>query len=156
MILCPKLKKLGLVSRHFTFSKEIEEAVYQEDWNYLDKKFKQHLEGPSKIRTYLAEMAQFTSIEHLLALRKPPDEDGIWHDDGSRTMGFSISLNLNPKLIKGGRFQLRMKGKTETLRYIIPGEFGLVTCFLTGKYGLEHRVEAVSEGKRLMLVGWCS
>jgi len=91
----------------------------------------------------------------MLALRQAPDEDGIWHDDGSRDLGFSLSLCLEPEKIQKGRFCLRHI-ESQRLTMISPPPLGTLTCFLTGKNGYEHRVEQVLSGNRLMLVGWCN
>ena len=94
-------------------------------------------------------------IESMISLREAPDEEGIWHDDGSRELGFSLSLCLEPQNIKRGNFFLRNK-ESERLHIIKPSPIGTFTCFLTGKNGYEHRVEEVESGSRLMFVGWCS
>jgi len=50
---------------------------------------------------FFQSILDFQFCEHIIAIRKAPgDEEGIWHDDGSRSLGFSLSLNLNHIKIK--------------------------------------------------------
>lgn len=91
--------------------------------------------------------------EFITPLRTPPDEDGIWHDDGSREMAFSIGLNLQPKNIEGGKFLFREKGTEEYLEFP-PLAWGQLLIFATGTDGFEHRVLKVTKGQRLVIAGW--
>ena len=88
------------------------------------------------------------------------DEEGIWHDDGSRKMGFSLSLNLAPQRIEGGELLIRHRllhpvQNDEGSLAIGPLSFGELVLFKTGLEGVEHRTRAVNKGNRLVLAGWC-
>lgn len=134
----------------------LQEIVSRREWQKLDKVLSQLCSRDGELFKKLKCYHHFDSIEHIIAIRSAPkDEDGIWHDDGSRYMAFSLSLNINPLHICGGNLLLRKKGCPEVTT-IAPPKFGTLLIFLTGQYGFEHKVEQVTEGERIVAAGWCS
>ena len=106
----------------------------------------------------LRKYKAISQIETMLALRdsaNPDEEDGIWHDDGSRQIAFSLSLNLSHASIEGGELGIRRKGASNMER-IPTRPFGELIIFRTGVDGFEHKTFRVSRGKRLVFVGWGS
>ena len=104
----------------------------------------------------LAEYKEFNHIEHILSYRRgddPFEEDGIWHDDGSRVLAFSLSLNVFGA-IEGGSLGFRKRGQAEI--ELGPFEPGKLLIFNTGQDGYEHRTARVITGERLVCAGWCS
>jgi hypothetical protein len=96
-------------------------------------------------------------IEHIISLREGPqsiDEEGIWHDDGSRLLAFSLSLNKHYENIKGGQLSLRQKDQREEVMVIGPRPFGTLHLFCTGQDDWEHKTSRVHTGSRLVLAGW--
>lgn len=105
----------------------------------------------------LQELARFTHLEHMLALREgdnPEEEEGIWHDDSSRVLAFSVSLNFW-ELPTGGTLGIRPLGSSAGLE-LGPYPPGTVIVFQTGQGGFEHRTSQVLKGRRLVCAGWCS
>ncbi len=97
------------------------------------------------------------SHELMLALREGPqsqDDEGIWHDDASRDLAFSLSLNHRPESIKGGDLHLRNKDSREKVTTLDTQLWGTIIIFATGRYGWEHKISRVTLGNRLVLVGW--
>jgi Rps23 Pro-64 3,4-dihydroxylase Tpa1-like proline 4-hydroxylase len=94
----------------------------------------------------------------MLAIRDSQnewEEDGIWHDDGSRQFAISLSLNEFPETIEGGKLGFRKKGE-EKITLIPTPKFGEMIVFLSGIHGYEHRTHQVTKGRRIILVGWFS
>ena len=97
------------------------------------------------------------TVELMLAKRSGPqdkEEEGIWHDDASRDLAFSLSLNDSPDLIEGGLIGLRRKDEPEAPSFIPTQKWGDLIVFHTGKRGWDHKVTRVTHGNRLVLVGW--
>jgi hypothetical protein len=154
------LKEKGFTQISVELPEKVREWVTNQDWAPLDLFFGELTSNrpEGKIFKALQSLGNFTSIEHMLALRSAPeDEEGIWHDDGSRVLAFSLSLNLDPGSIGGGGLYLKKKGAEDKgLSPIGPLPWGEMAVFLTGVHGYEHRVGKVSQGKRLIVAGWCS
>jgi hypothetical protein len=132
--------------------------VQQENWNEVDQCFSKLTVPGGMIFTMLQEFHSFSKIETMISIRDGKnewEEDGIWHDDGSRVFAFSLSITINPQEIEGGALELRRKNETH-FELIATPEFGTAILFLTGIHGFEHRTRQVIKGKRMMLVGWCS
>ena len=149
------LHNIGVTQELLSLPEELKQLAFKENWQELEKYFASHIQNKTGFYQKISSLLKIENIEYMLALRLPPDEDGIWHDDGSRELGFSISLCLGPEEISGGEFCFKSKTEKET-RLFKPGEFGTLTCFRTGKYGFEHKVSQVLSGRRLMFVGWCN
>ena len=137
--------------------KEIEELVETRNWEKLDNVAFKLCGLDGLIFNELKEFHEFNQVEHLINVRQGPgDEDGIWHDDGSRFLAFSLSLNLRPYSIGGGELFLRKKGDINKMVTLTPLPFGEMIVFLTGQYDFEHKVGKVTSGERICLAGWCS
>lgn len=135
----------------------VEAQVRARDWEALDRSIRQQTLPGGGIFRALEAYALFSSIEFIISIRSAPDEDGIWHDDGSRVLAFSLSLTLEPEKIEGGRLALRLRGNETKLAGEIPTPaFGTMIVFATGAQGYEHRIHEVRRGERLIIAGWCT
>ena len=142
-----KLLKLDLPN-------EILEAARSKDFPRLDRLMSDFIQR--RLAPLLAEHKEFNHIEHILSYRQgddPFEEDGIWHDDGSRVLAFSLSLNVFGEMA-GGSLGFRRKGE-ESLE-LGPYPAGTLLIFNTGQDGYEHRTARVIKGERLVCAGWCS
>lgn len=156
MIHSQVLNHFNILELDFPLENKISSALKNEDWNFLDKYFENLGKPQQRLHQFLLAHANFNQIEHLISIREAPtDEEGIWHDDGSRLLGFSLSLNENPDEISGGNLFFRKKGEENFLTFS-PRPFGKILLFKTGVYGYEHKVSAVTKGKRIVIAGWCS
>ena len=156
MIKNKTLIEQGFLLTTFPLDEIVKTMVIEKNWKDLDNSFlKLSLPGNS-LHSFLSQFLEFEKIEHIIAIRSAPDdEDGIWHDDGSRILGFSLSLNLNPSEIKGGVLSFRAKGAIQSTKFP-PLEYGQIVLFLSGTAGFEHMVSAVTEKTRIVIAGWCS
>jgi hypothetical protein len=136
----------------------IKSYMAAEDWNSLDTYFRTLIEPTGVLFKTLLQINTFDSIENIINIRDAKndwEEDGIWHDDGSRLMAFSLGLNLMPATIIGGDLLFRKKSSTNCLTIkAIP--YGEIIIFKTGVDGYEHKVTAVTKGTRIIIAGWCS
>jgi hypothetical protein len=133
------------------------ELVLRQEWEELDRRFREETARDGQFYKFLQQFHVFETIEFIISIRDATndwEEDGIWHDDGSRLFAFSLSLTLDEQL-QGGRLGIRPKGEEGHLQLPTPG-FGGVILFLTGIYGFEHKTHRVTQGKRVVLAGWCS
>jgi hypothetical protein len=156
MLKKPELFSNGYHLTYFTLSDEIKNFVIQEKWDELDQAFHSLTAPEGQLHKTLKEYHDFQSIEFIISIRDSAndwEEDGIWHDDGSRVFAFSLSLTLGE--VKGGRLGLRQKGSESGAQIPTPS-FGGLIMFLTGIYGFEHRIHQVTQGKRIIIAGWCS
>ncbi|RLA62777.1 MAG: hypothetical protein DRQ88_01795 [Epsilonproteobacteria bacterium] len=136
---------------------EIREAVKARNWSLLDQNAFRLCNNDGLIFNELKNFHNFEEIEHLINIRNYiDDEDGIWHDDGSRYLAFSLSLNFAPDSIAGGELFLRKKSNKNEIVTLSPLAFGEMIIFLTGQYNFEHKVGMVTKGERISLAGWCS
>lgn len=152
------LLKTGYALSTFPLSGEIRDCVRQEDWEKLDRHFQDLTRPEGELSAFLKSHYDFTSIEFIISVRdamNPWEEDGIWHDDGSRVFAFSLSLTEDPSKVEGGNLGLRRIGSDEVALIPTP-EFGGIILFLTGTHGFEHRIHRVTKGKRIIIAGWCS
>lgn len=134
---------------------QVKNEVLQKKWSELDQRISIWNKKEGVLFQFLLQFLNFNSMEHIIAIRQgPDDEDGIWHDDGSRVLAYSLSLNLNPKEISGGQLFFRKKN-VEPFDAIPPLPFGQIIVFLTGTSGYEHKVCAVTKGERIISAGWC-
>ena len=108
----------------------------------------------------LRKYAEFSEIEFIISIRSSleyPDEDGIWHDDGSRLLAFSLSLTLDHEGVEGGRLEIRKRGsETSPSEVITTPPFGTMIVFSTGQSGFEHKINRVTSGERIIIAGWCT
>lgn len=158
MLKRPELFSNGFHLTYFTLGEEIKSLVQKEDWNNLDAEFKKLTAPEGRLFKFLQGFHDFSAIEFIISIRDANnewEEDGIWHDDGSRVFAFSLSLTENPENIEGGRLQIRNTQTLNTMSIPTPS-FGGIILFLTGLYGFEHKINQVTRDKRIIIAGWCS
>ena len=158
VILYNDLNENHLIITDFILSEEILCYLKNRDWNSLDNYFLKAEKKSGELFSFLSNYLEFQKIEHIIAIRSSMtelDEDGIWHDDGSRILGFSLSLTLNPELVEGGELRFRDKSSVNytSIKTQIAGK---IILFKTGIFGFEHMVSAVKSGERIVIAGWCS
>jgi hypothetical protein len=150
-----KLEETGLYKTHLPFPPEMREAISTDNWDKLDQLLFGYLSDNGYLRKVLDQFHHFSHTEHIIALRYgETDEDGIWHDDGSRHMAFTWSFNDDPNL-EGGELLFKKKKADKIISIESPPSQTLVV-FLTGEYGYEHKVNRVTKGVRKTIAGWCS
>lgn len=158
MLKKPELFQNGFHLSYFSLGEDIETLVRTENWTELDQTFKKLTSKDGRLYEFLQNYHDFNEIEFIISVRDSKnewEEDGIWHDDGSRVFAFSLSLTLNPDDVVGGRLGVRLRGEERQFEIPTPG-FGRIILFLTGLYGYEHKIHRVKEGKRVIIAGWCS
>jgi Rps23 Pro-64 3,4-dihydroxylase Tpa1-like proline 4-hydroxylase len=154
IITSPLLLQQGWLKFSIELPKAIEQNVKEQDYDQLDAEVAKLLDGNGLLGQKLSELLNIEKTEFILTLRQPPDdEDGIWHDDGSRELAFSLGLNLEVQQIIGGELELRQK-KGDLSYQFSPLAWGEVLVFLTGIHGWEHRVLRVLQNRRLHAAGW--
>ncbi len=134
---------------------EVARYVKQKDYNSLDASFLKYTAPDGFLFEYLKNYLNFHKIEFIISLREATNEwegDGIWHDDGSRALAFSLSLTLDE--VCGGHLGIRKKME-ETFTSIPTPEYGTMIIFKTGRDDYEHKIHAVTKGSRLIIAGWC-
>lgn len=142
----------------------IREQVIQRNWVELDRCVGRETLPDGAIFRELRKYSDFSQIEFIISIRSSriePDEDGIWHDDGSRVLAFSLSLTLEPHKIEGGRLEIRKKALDLSQvsakgQALLTPPFGEMIVFATGWLGFEHRIYRVIEGERIIIAGWCT
>ncbi len=133
---------------------EIIEAARSKNFEKLDVLMGEFIK--KRLAPIFAQYKEFNHIEHILSYRHgddPFEEDGIWHDDGSRVLAFSLSLNVFGP-IEGGTLGFRKKNEDSI--ELGPYPLGTLLIFKTGFDGYEHRTARVIAGERLVCAGWCS
>jgi hypothetical protein len=149
------LEQSGIYQTVLKFPKEMSEAIATENWNEVDSLLFKYLESGGLLYNELIKFHPFDHTEHIIAIRKSTtDEDGIWHDDGSRHIAFTWSFNDDPHLT-GGELLFRKKKSNET-KTIEPPPKETLVIFLTGHYHYEHKVNKVTNGTRKTIAGWCT
>lgn len=154
----PDLFQQGFHLSYFPLGEEIHDLVSAENWNALDEEFKKLTLPEGRLFKYLQQYHDFNHIEFIISIRDSSsefEEDGIWHDDGSRVFAFSLSLTPDSQTVGGGRLGIRRQGEERFLDIPTPF-FGGMILFLTGLYGFEHKIHKVTAGKRIIIAGWCS
>ncbi len=140
----------------FPLIPEIKDWIKEENYLKIDQHFKEATSKNGEFYTFLSKFCHFTEVEFILAIRTPPDEDGIWHDDGSRKMAFSLSLNIDHLSIEGGCLYMRHRTTPSEVLEIGPRSFGKILLFKTGVENFEHKVGEVKSSFRFVVAGWCS
>lgn len=155
MIHNQELQQKGYLVATFQLHPVVKNLVEKSDWESLDYHFHQALQSKGYLFQQFKQFGDFNKVEHIISIRDandPDQEDGIWHDDGSRN--FAISLSLTQEKIEGGKLGFRKRGHTEI--YIETPNYGEGIIFLTGNDGYEHKICKVFKGKRIILVIWIS
>lgn len=156
MLKKPELFSRGFHLTYFPMGDEIAAMVREERWEELDKTFQCLTQKGGRLYQFLQSFHEFESIEFIISVRDAAnewEEDGIWHDDGSRVFAFSLSLTQGD--IQGGRLGIRSKDEEAFLQIPTPS-FGGIILFLTGLYNFEHKIHQVTQGRRVIIAGWCS
>lgn len=137
----------------------IKTLVKEQNWPQLDQEFIKLFKKDALLFKHLQSyLPQLRSIEFIINIRDSKneyEEDGIWHDDGSRELAFSIGLNQASHQIEGGKLFIRKKNSNQH-QTIDPPLFGQCYIFKTGIWGFEHKVSAVTNERRIVIAGWCS
>jgi hypothetical protein len=152
----PELFIDGFHLTEFPLADQIRKIVDAGDWAKLDDEFRQLTNPSGELFQFLKSFHDFASIEFIISIRDAKnewEEDGIWHDDGSRVFSFSISLSSDE--IDGGYLGVRRQGEV-AFKEIPTPIFGGIILFLTGAYGFEHKIHQVTRGRRVVVAGWCS
>lgn len=147
---------VGYQLTNFPLSHKIQQLVDQEKWVELDQEFKQLTQKDGELFNFLRHYCEFNSIEFIISIRdseNPDEEDGIWHDDGSRNLAFSLSLTKNQ--IQGGILEIKHKNGNPH-HHIPTPQFGEIIIFLTGANDFLHKINRVTSGRRIIIAGWCS
>ena len=156
MLKKPELFQSGYHLSFFPMTEDIISYVKDEKWPQLDFEFQNLTRKGGSLYKFLSQYHEFESIEFIISIRDANnewEEDGIWHDDGSRVFAFSLSLTQDE--IEGGRLGIRRTGEESFLKIPTPSTGGII-MFLTGIYGFEHKIHQVIKGKRIIIAGWCS
>lgn len=159
-----QLKNTGHISCHFTLPTSWTKYAQDKDYDSLYCEISAELKEDSslwqQINAWVRHIYSDQTLwghEWMLALREGPQEaeqEGIWHDDSSRDLALSLSLNLDPQQITGGELRLRPRANREVVTSIQPRLWGEAHFFATGKLDWEHKTSLVSAGNRLILVVW--
>ena len=156
MLKQPALFHQGFHLTRFSLNEEIKIQVQKQNWTDLDQSFQKLTAKEGRLHAFLKLFHDFDSIEFIISIRNaanPWEEDGIWHDDGSRVLSFSLSLTETE--IEGGTLGIRPQGQ-ETFVEVPTPDFGGIILFLTGAFGYEHRIHQVIKGQRIIIAGWCT
>ena len=146
----------GYLLSSFDLDESIRHWVENKNWLALDQAFANLTAPGGALFNFLQRFHDFQSIEFIISIRdgeNPDEEDGIWHDDGSRAFSFSLSLTLEE--IEGGKLGVRKVGANLYPQIPTP-PYGGIILFLTGVYGFEHKIHQVTRGKRVIIAGWCT
>lgn len=136
---------------------QIKQATIDKDWQKLDALCAKLVMPGGEIFELLKPIVNQSRIEFIINVRDASnewEEDGIWHDDGSRPLAFSLGLNINPSDIEGGILKLRKKGSHNEDSFS-PIPYGEIIVFKTGVENYEHCVFKVTKGIRVVMAGWC-
>jgi hypothetical protein len=138
----------------------IREHVVARDWMALDQAMSREVRPGGVIFGELLRYRNFSEIEFIISIRssiREPDDDGIWHDDGSRLLAFSLSLTLDPEAVVGGVLEIRKRSVEHRGSQAVPTQpFGTMIVFATGVMGFEHKINRVIQGERVIIAGWCT
>lgn len=158
MIHNKQLQENGYLITKFPLPKDLEDLVTNEDWKRVDDTFQDLLAKGGSLYNFLKEFGIFIKTEFIISIRDSKDseqDNGIWHDDGSRNFAFSLSLTKEPQGINGGHLSLKKKDQEETIDIPTP-DYSKAIIFLTGTHGYEHKINKVTLGKRVIIAGWLS
>ncbi len=158
-----RIAQRGFLLSSIDLPAKLREAVEGRDWSSVDGLIRQETSRGGAIFEKLKLYSEFNEIEFILSIRSSlvePDEDGIWHDDGSRVLAFSLSLTIDASRVEGGRLEIRKRvrdaSKSDTTESIPTPPYGTAIIFATGWQGFEHKINRVTGGERLIVAGWCT
>jgi hypothetical protein len=153
------LSQNGFFLSQIQLPTRVRELVLARDWPALDTAIKTETIRGGAIFEELKRHGSFSEIEFIISIRsslREPDEDGIWHDDGSRVLAFSLSLTLDHQGIGGGVLEVRKRDGSSPARQIPTPPYGTIIVFATGHQGFEHKINRVSASERIIIAGWCT
>ena len=145
----------GFCTVKVDLNSSIYKAVQEQDYELLDKLIQVETAKDGQLFSLLSTYCDVDQIEFIISLREAKnewEEDGIWHDDGSRILAFSLSLTLESP--EGGVLEFREKGAINSHKIPTP-PFGTAIIFKTGAENYEHKINKVTKDKRLIIAGWC-
>lgn len=157
-----RIARQGYILSQIQLPAELRLAIEKRDWPLVDQLIKTETSPGGAIFEELQKYGDFTEIEFIISIRsslQEPDEDGIWHDDGSRVLAFSLSLTLDSGAVEGGRLEMRKRVRSENgdeTQSIPTPSFGTAIIFATGHQGFEHKINRVTGGERIIIAGWCT
>jgi hypothetical protein len=140
----------------------LRQAVEHRDWVLVDELIRKEATPGGVIFKEMRKYTDFSEIEFIISIRSSrvePDEDGIWHDDGSRVLAFSLSLTLDHEGVEGGRLEVRRRDRQGTLyssEFVPTPPYGTMIVFATGLMDFEHKINKVTQGERVIIAGWCT
>jgi hypothetical protein len=149
------LNKNGHFIKKIDLPAQLLSLVQSKNYQEIDNFFQSLTSKGQLLFDFLAKFCPVEEIEFIISLRSSEndwEEDGIWHDDGSRILAFSLSLSLNCP--QGGVLELREKGSNESIKIPTPS-YGHIIVFKTGIDNFEHKINKVESGERLIIAGWC-
>jgi hypothetical protein len=150
----------GYFCKKIALPTSISEKVKERNWIEVDRLIREEVKKGGIIFNELIQITEFSEIEFIISIRsslEEPDEDGIWHDDGSRVLAFSLSLTLDHLAVQGGRLGIRKReGESISTQEIPTPPFGTMIIFATGHQGFEHKIHRVVQGERIIIAGWCT
>ena len=149
------LNNKGYTISKFDISPNVKNLVITSDYIEIDRYIKTEITQKGKLFKLMRNFCKVKKIEFIISLRESKnewEEDGIWHDDGSRILAFSLSLTLEPP--EGGILEIREKSKS-LIHQIKTPKYGEIIIFKTGHENFEHKINKVTKGKRLIVAGWC-
>jgi hypothetical protein len=150
-----RFEQLGFLQLKVELPPEILQLIRKEDYNTLDQRLGDFLKADGLLYNVLLPLGPINKTEYLIAIRNgEDDDDGIWHDDGSREIAFTLSLVTDLGQLNGGTLLFRKKDNRENTQEIPTPPYGTLTIIKTGKDGYEHRVQKVTTGKRIICAGW--
>lgn len=159
-----KIKNTGSLSCNFSLPENWKTLALAKDYNSLYADIERSLPLKNILGAQIDQIlnqvyggCQTWEYEWMLALRAGPqdkDQEGIWHDDSSRDLALSLSLNLIPEKIAGGMLLMRPRLTPNEVTTIAARTWGEGHLFATGKWGWEHKTTRVTSGNRLVLVVW--
>jgi hypothetical protein len=138
---------------------DVQKYVRGRDWAILDQEIREETSPGGAIFEELRKYAKFSEIEFIISIRSSleyPDEDGIWHDDGSRVLAFSLSLTLKNEEVEGGKLEIKKRSNPASVEVLPTPPFGSMIVFATGHQGFEHKINRVTGGERIIIAGWCT
>lgn len=106
----------------------------------------------AELTAYEGQFRYFRSRVYEFAPQ--PDHFDSWHDDHEKDQIVGLSINLNPKPLEGGEFEIRDRFTHEVYQRVEGTTFGDAHFFRIGEQ-VEHRVLPV-RGKhpRINCAGW--
>lgn len=152
----PELFTRGYHIENYSLPPAVLESLRLQDWEALNESFLQLTSSQGDLFKFLQNFHEFQKIEFIISIRDAEnewEEDGIWHDDGSRVFAFSLSLTEG--IVEGGKLGVRKKNSQE-MDLISTPAYGSIILFLTGIHGYEHKIHRVEKGRRIIIAGWCS